>query len=187
MANDQTYSPAAGAYAQALIDLAEQAGLGDEMAGNLAALAKLVREDATLRALFRDPTIRKEERWGVIERTFKGRAPNLFVNFLGVVTDKDRLGLIPQISDAYATMLDQKRNRVRVTVTVSQKLDESQLAQVQQRVSAALAKNAVVEEKIDDSIIGGLVVHVEGKIIDGSVKTQLEAMRKQLLAAGHGR
>ena len=109
------------------------------------------------------------------------------MNFLGVVNDKGRMGLIPQISEAYAALLDEKRNRVRVTVTVSQKLDPSQLAQVQQRVSAALGKTAIVEERIDDSIIGGLVVEVGGKIMDGSVKTQLNAMRKELLSASHGR
>jgi F-type H+-transporting ATPase subunit delta len=68
-------------------------------------------------------------------------------------------------------------------VTVASKLSADQLEEVRKKVGAALKKEAVVHQYVDDSIIGGLIVRVQDKLIDASVKTQLAAMRQQLLAA----
>ena len=67
-------------------------------------------------------------------------------------------------------------------VTVAQKLTPDQLEQVRQKVSAALNKDAVVHQYVDDSIIGGLILRVQDKLIDASVKTQIQKLREQLLA-----
>jgi F-type H+-transporting ATPase subunit delta len=80
-------------------------------------------------------------------------------------------------------MLDEQLGKIEVDVTVAQKLSSEQLEEVRQRVSAALKKDAVVHQYVDESIIGGLVIRVQDKLIDASVKTQLAAMKQQLLSA----
>ena len=183
MATQDSYSPAAAAYAQAMIELAVEPDQAEQIGADLFALAKAVESDDLLRAFFADPSITPLDRWEVIQKTLAGRTGQLFLNFMGVLNEKKRLPLLGEISVAYRNMLDRKQNIVRVQVTVAQKLDDADLAMVQQRVSAALGKTAIVEQKIDDSIIGGLVLRVQDKIIDGSVKAQLQAMRQQLLAS----
>jgi len=183
MAMNHSYSPAAGAYAQALIELAGDLAQAEELGQNLDALAGLVKSDETIRLFFADPSITPEDRAKAIQEALASRSSELFVNFVGVLNKKNRLPLLGEIASAYREMLDRKQNVVRVQITVAQKLDDADMASVQQRVSAALGKTAIIEEKIDNGIIGGLVLHVEDKIIDGSVKAQLEAMRVQLLAA----
>lgn len=181
MAHTNSVSPGAAAYAQAAIELAGEQAV--ELGNEIADLAQLVDRDPTLKAFLVNPSIRPEERWQALQRTFQGRSSALFVNVLGVLCEKNRLGLIHEIATAYRQLLDAKLNRVRVEVTVAQQLDEQQLADVKDRVSASLGKTAIVEQKIDDSIIGGLVLKVQGKVMDASVKAQLDAMRRQLLAA----
>ena len=183
MAMNHSYSPAAGAYAQALIELARDLVQAEELGQNLSAVAQMVKSDDLIRLFFADPSITPEDRAEVIQKTLSAQSSELFVNFVGLLNRKNRLTLLGEIATAYREMLDRKQNIIRVQAMVAQKLDDADLASVQQRVSAALGKTAIVEQIIDDGIIGGLVLQVGDKIIDGSVKAQLEAMRKQLLAA----
>lgn len=181
MAHKHSDSAAAMAYAQAAIELAgDQA---TELGGEIADLTRLVDQEPALRTFMENPAIRHEERWGVLQRAFKDGSSGLFVNLLGVLSEKNRLALIPDISVAYQQLLDVKLNRVRAEVSVARNLDEKELAEVKERVSASLGKTAIVVQKVDESIIGGLVLKVQGRVMDASVKAQLDAMRRQLLAS----
>jgi F-type H+-transporting ATPase subunit delta len=73
--------------------------------------------------------------------------------------------------------------KIEVDVTVAQRLSDAQLEEVRRKVSTALKKDAVVHQYVDEKIIGGLVLRVGDRLIDGSVKAQLDAMRRQLLTA----
>lgn len=183
MAHMNAVSPAAAAYAQALLELAPDIATGEQLMTELDELRRLVKEDALFRSFLLDPSIATHRRGEVLNRAFDGRSSQLLVNFMGVLNEKNRCGLLPEIAVAFREMLDAKENRVRVQVTVAQQLDEQQMTDVRDRVSTALGKTAIVEQKIDDTIIGGLVLRVQDKIMDTSVKAQLEAMRKQLVAS----
>jgi len=79
--------------------------------------------------------------------------------------------------------VDEQAGKIEVDVTVAQKLSPDQLEEVRQKVSAALKKDAIVHQYVDDSIIGGLILRVQDKLIDASIKTQISKLREQLLAA----
>src|SRR3954469_22519559 len=99
-----------------------------------------------------------------------------------LLASKGKLAHLDQIADAYDDLLDEQLGKIEVDVTVAQKLTAEQLEQVRQKVSAALNKDAVVHQYVDESIIGGLVLRVQDKLIDASVKTQIHKLREQLLA-----
>lgn len=181
MANAHSHSPAALSYARALIDLA--ADNAAQVAQELSELLSILDADPLTRAFFSNPTIPQTDRWQVIQRALSSQASQLMLNFLGVLSQKNRIDLLPQINAAYADLLDEKLGRVRVQVTVAQELDQHQLLQVRDKIGSALGKTAIVEQKVDASIVGGLLIKVGDKVIDGSVKSQLQAMRKQLLAS----
>lgn len=176
-------SPTATSYAQALLQLAQERDLTEPIGAELSGLKEVVDANPTFAEFLRDPGIGTEERAGVIDRTLKPRVSPLLANFLGVLLNHGRMGLIGQIADAYGELLDQLFGKVEVDVTVAQRLSDAELEQVRQRVDAALNKKSVVHQYVDDSIIGGLVLRVGDKLIDASVKTQLETMRRQFLAA----
>lgn len=183
MADANATSPAAVAYAQAMLELAPDDAAASDVAGELAAIGQLMRDEPLFRLFLLDPAMSTQERWTVLKNIFEHRVGPIMLNFLGVLNEKGRFALFTQITAAYGELLDAKANRVRVQVTVAQPLDEEQLQEVRQRVGRALGKTAIVEQKIDDSIIGGLVVRVQDKVMDASVRAQLQAMRQQLLAA----
>ena len=104
-------------------------------------------------------------------------------NFLGLLNSKGRLGLLREIIDEYDDLLEAQLGNVEVDFTVAQKLTPEQLETARQRVSSAIGRNAVIHQYVDESIIGGLVLRVQDKLIDASVRQQLESMKRQLLAA----
>ena len=107
----------------------------------------------------------------------------LWWKFLRLLNVKGRLGLLRQIDQAFDDLLDEQFGKVEVDVTVAQRLSDDELEQVRQTVGAALKRDAVIHQYVDESIIGGLVLRVQDRLIDSSVRAQLAAIKEQMLAA----
>lgn len=183
MAKTTHASPTAVTYARSLLELAQERNLAQEIGAELQGIHDVLQANPTFREFLKDPAIGTEERTGVVDRVLRSRVDPLLGNFLGVLGAHGRLGLLDQIAAAYDALLDELLGKVEVDVTVAQQLTPAELEQVRQRVGAALRKDAVIQQSVDDSIIGGLVLRVGDKLIDASVRSQLETMRRQFLAA----
>jgi F-type H+-transporting ATPase subunit delta len=183
MHSEQHNSPTALAYAQALLDLAQEAKTADSIGQELQAIGQLINENPDFAQLLADPAIGHEERGKLIHRLFDGRASQLMLNFLGLTNQKGRLGLLRSISLAYDELLDQEQGIIEVDVTVAERMGDDQLENVRRKVSDALKREAVVHQYLDPAIIGGLVLRVRDQLIDGSVRAQIAAMRQNLLDA----
>lgn len=178
-----SHSPTVLSYARSLLELADERQQADAVGQEMAGIREVLEQNPSFRAFLGDPGIGANERTATLDKLFRGRVSPLVMNFLGVLNNKGRLRLLGNIADAYSDLLDEQQGRVEVDVTVAQRLTPDQLEQVRQRVSQALGKSAVVHQYVDENIIGGLVLRVEDRLIDASVKYQLEAMRERLLAA----
>ena len=176
-------NPTAIAYARSMLELATERNQAAEVGREMAAIREITDQNPTFAAFLADPGIGATELTATMGRVFRDRVSPLVMNFLGVLNNKGRLRLLGPIAEAYVNLLDEQQGNVEVDVTVAQRLTPDQLEQVRQRVSQALGKNAVVHQYVDEDIIGGLVLRVEDRLIDASVKYQLEAMRERLLAA----
>lgn len=183
MASPKGTSSAARAYARAVIELAASDAQATEIGAELSDLAGIIGRENTLRAFLLDPALTKANRWDVVRRSLQGRVNQLTFNLLGVLNEKGRMALLPEIGSTYQQLLDERLGRVRIDMTVAQGLDAGQMQMVQQRIGDALGKTAIIEQTVDDSIIGGIVLKVQDRIMDASVRAQLNAMREQLLAA----
>jgi len=118
-----------------------------------------------------------------VDNAFRGRVSELTLNSLLVMNRKGRLGILHQVVNAYTDLLQQQQGIIEADVIVAEKLSPDQLEQVRQRVGAALKREVVIHQYVDASIIGGLVLRIEDRLLDASVKAQLRAIRRQLLAA----
>ena len=176
------HSPLAVSYAQALLDLAREQNVHEPIGQDLAGLRQVIAAEPRLAQFLGDPSIGDEERRGVIDRAIRPKVHPLVANFLGVLSQHRRLGILGEIAGAYQGLLDRMLGKVEVELTVAQQLSPDQLDQVRRRVSDALKKTAVIKQNVDDAIIGGMVLKVEDKLIDASVRTQLQTMKRQLLA-----
>ena len=187
MAKPTHYSPAARSYAQALFELASERQQSlEQIRQELHDLKQVIDDNPLFGQFLADPGITESQRTGVLERAIHGRVTPLTANFLGLLNHKGRLGLLTQVAEAYQDLLDEKFGNVEVDVTVAQGLDDGQIEQVRHQISQALGKNAILRQHVDDSIIGGLVIQVEDRLIDASVRSQLQAIRRKLLSGRPG-
>jgi F-type H+-transporting ATPase subunit delta len=175
--------PVAARYARALLELANKDGQAEPVREELKGLAEVLNTSAPFAAAIADPGVSEATRHDLLTKAFAGRVSPLMLNFLGLVNSKGRLGLLREIIEAYDDLLEEQLGNVEVDVTVAQRLSGDQLETVRQRVSTAIGRNAVVHQYVDESIIGGLVLRVQDKLIDASVKHQLETIRRQMLQA----
>ena len=183
MAQTMKQSGASVQYARAMLDLANEKKQAEALGQEMAELGNVIEGNKSLASFLSDPGISAADRTDLINKVFKGRVSPLVMNLMSVLNSKSRLGLLHAVTDAYQDLLDEQLGKVEVDVTVAHRLDGAALEQVRQRISSALKKDAIVHQYVDEKIIGGIVVRVDDKLIDASVKSQLEAMKRQLLAA----
>jgi F-type H+-transporting ATPase subunit delta len=181
--NVSASNPTAVAYARSILELGNERQQSGDIGRDLAGIRELIQKNPSFGAFLADPGIGPSERTGLIEKLFRGRVSPLVLNLLLVLNSRGRMGLLAAVADAYAALLDKQLGIVEVDVTVARRLEPDQLDQVRKRVSQALGKDAHVHQHVDEKIIGGLVIRVEDRLIDASVRYQLEAMRERMLAA----
>ena len=161
MASAQGRDPGiAKVYAKAMLSLAAEPGRAEELLEELAELGRALDGDPELAAFMASPLVGERARAEVLERIFRGRASDLLVDALEVVNHKGRLWLLPQIA--------------AVPLGAAQRSD----------LLAALArftgKRPELIERVDPSILGGLVVEVAGEKIDSSLAARLHDVEAAL-------
>ena len=177
------HSPTVLSYAASVLELAEEQGQAEPVGRELASIAEVLGQNPTFAQFLADPGISHAERDRVLGDAFGGgHASPLVWNFIRVLNAKAKLAILPDVIDAYGELYDTKHGKVEVDVTVPQRLSPDELERVRTRVGAALKKDAVIHQYIDESLIGGMVLRVGDRLIDSSVKGQLQAIKKQMLA-----
>jgi len=183
MANIHDNEATLTSYAEALLELADARGQTDAVAADLAGVGQVVEADAAFGRYLGDPTVSRHEREKTLASVFEGKINGLLLAFLQVLSSKGHLTHVTGIARAFQALLDQRAGKLNVEVTVAHALTPEALEDVRQQISAKLNKNAQITQKVDDSIIGGVVLRIGDKLIDGSVKAQLETIRNRMVAA----
>jgi F-type H+-transporting ATPase subunit delta len=177
------HSPLSESYARALLELATEHQQAEPVAAELAQLHDILDQNPNFKLFLADPAISTHERESTLTRIFQGKVSPLLFNFVRLVNEKGRLSHLTEIIGAYDQLLDEQLGKVEVDLTVAHPLTPDQIEQARQAIGKALKKDVVIHTYVDDSIIGGVVLRVQDKLIDSSVKAQLQALKTQLLAA----
>jgi F-type H+-transporting ATPase subunit delta len=120
----------------------------------------------------------------LIQVTRSQQISPLTVHFLSLLLDRDRLVHLPNIVSRYRRLLNEAKGRVEAKIVGASTLEPAMFEQLRRQLGAISGKEVVLEQSIDPSLVGGLLVDMEGIVYDGSVRTQLEKM-KQRIARGY--
>jgi F-type H+-transporting ATPase subunit delta len=173
------------AYAEALLNVAEQRGEADDIAEQFISLGQVFAALPRLEHTLDSPAVGRVRKDELILALFgNGKASELFLNFLRLLNQKDRLGLIRVIAIAYRTLREERANRVRVLVETAAPLADDQRQKLEQTLAAKLNKTPILVVREKPELIGGMVVHVGSKVFDTSVRTKLTNLRNQLSDRG---
>ncbi|HEY1722746.1 MAG TPA: F0F1 ATP synthase subunit delta [Magnetospirillaceae bacterium] len=172
-------------YAAALFELAEEKGELDKVAGDLRDLRKMLAESADLRRMIANPVIDRKQRLKAIEEIAKRSGfSQLTANFMGVLIHNGRLFALDATVGAFLALLAAKRGELTAQVSSAAPLAESQIAAVSAALKKALGRAVTLESTVDPSLIGGLVVKVGSRMIDGSLKTKLQRLSLSMKGIG---
>jgi F-type H+-transporting ATPase subunit delta len=165
-------------YAQAVFELAREKGEIDSWASDLEKTARL-GEDAALIAWLESPKFRFDDKVKLLAERL-GKANPLALNLAYLLVARGRLGMAGDIADEYQRLLDSYRGIERAEVATAVPLDEREKRKLSERLSGLIGKEVVLKTEVDAELIGGVVARVGGKLLDGSTRSRLLALKKEL-------
>ena len=171
----------AGRYASALFDLAKDRDLIGAVEGDLANLSQAIRESDDLAGLIRNPEISRKDGAKAMDAVagLLGLS-QLTKNFLGVLAHNRRLAKLPDIARAFAAIAAAQRGELTAHVTTAHPLDDSQRRDLAARLKAREGRDVKIEANVDPEILGGLVVTIGSRRIDGSIRTRLNSLAQAM-------
>ena len=169
-------------YAEAMLGLAEEQGAGDALLEELKELVDFLDRNPKVGHFLASQMVDEEGRARVLEDLFRGNASDLLVDSLQVINRKGRLGQLRAVAEAYRIAHRDLRGWVDVHVRTAVPLDDALRARLKDAMAASTGRKPVLVERLDPSLIGGLVVEVEGKKFDASVASRLRDLSGALLA-----
>ena len=167
-------------YAKAIFSLAQEEKTQEKTGAEIETLAELGRAPE-LASTLGNPLLSADARKAVAETlALQLELAPTTANFVRLLADKNRLDLLPGIGDFYRRLLDQAMNRTRMTVTTASRLDADQGQTLVAAFEAITGKTVLAETETDAELLGGVLVEVEGKVYDGSVRMQLERLARKI-------
>ncbi len=171
-------------YADCILDLAEEGGVAEKVGEELEGVAALVAEDRELADFLASPLISEPARREVLEGSLRGKLEDLLVDALQVMNRKGRLGLTVPLAAAYRQALKERRGVIDVAVASAVPLSPELAGRIGETVRKFTGKKPELALTVDPSLLGGLVLRVADRKIDGSVKTRIARLAERLLDRG---
>ncbi|GIW83060.1 MAG: ATP synthase subunit delta [Gemmatales bacterium] len=175
-------------YAAALLRAAEKQHQVDQVIDELHSLVHDVYQaEPTLEKVLASSAISREQKRPLIQKAFAGKASDLFVCFLNVLNDHDRLDLVRLILVEVRQLQDERARRVRVHVRTAVPLPDDQRQRLIDVARNRLQLEPLLETRVDPDILGGIIIRIGDYVYDSSVKTRLEEIKKHLIErSSHG-
>ncbi|MEE9561813.1 MAG: ATP synthase F1 subunit delta [Thermoanaerobaculia bacterium] len=178
---DERQLAVARVYAQALLGLADRQGEVDEILEQLEQLSSLMDQAPALENFLGSPLVQEESRKAELEKLFRGRASDLLVDTLQVMNRKGRLGLIRALVVAYRAEYEELKGRIDVRVTTAVPLSASLRQRLRVVTSEVTGKEAQLVEKVDQSILGGMILRIGDRKIDTSIAKEIRQLNEQMV------
>jgi F-type H+-transporting ATPase subunit delta len=167
-------------YARALLDVALEKG-DTALRQDLDDLGRLYVEHAELRTLLLHPTVPTGKKTGVVAALLRGRPSDLLQRLITLLVERDRIELLPLIAKAYVRLWNERKGIVEAEAVSARELDDTEARAISAAAARAMGgKQIELRRRVDPGLMGGLLLRMEGRIYDGSVRARLRALREQL-------
>ncbi len=172
---------AARRYAEAAFQIAREQKGEERWSQGLSLMAALFA-DPRAQAIMADARIATADKLRLAERTLADADP-LVLNLARLLVQRGRTALGPEIAQAFQELLDEQKGITHALVTTAVPLSEGERKAVAERLAEITGRQVTVETQVDESIIGGLVARIGDRLIDGSTRSKLAALKRRLQEA----
>lgn len=182
---EHTVSGVAGRYATALFELGLEEKALEQIETDLGRFGEALDASDDLQRLVKSPMFSTEEQGRALGAILDElKIEGLTKNFLLLVSNNRRLFATPDMIRAYRAMLAEHRGEMSATVTAASKLTNTQVTALKQALKAGLGKDVMLDQLVDPSLIGGLMIKVGSRMIDTSIRTKLNSLKHAMKEVG---
>jgi len=178
LATNTAVSIIANRYATALFELADDQSRLDEVAADLTRLVSSIDESQDLQRLVRSPILNRKDQGKAMTSVLEAmEVGELTKNFVGLIAQNRRLFALTDMVKGFLDELARRRGEVTAEVTAARSLSESQVAALQETLQRSLGGKISISHEVDPTLIGGMVVKVGSRMVDTSLRTQLNKIQ----------
>ena len=167
-------------YAKAIFDLASEKSLEDVYFENLKLINDLINSDESIFKTFTHPGISYDEKKDILKNVLNDKVENEFLHFLFVLIDNDRFQNLEDIVDSYQYYLNELKKECNAKIFTKYNLLDEELENIRKKLQLHFNKKVNIEHIIDENLIGGITIHIDGKVIDGSIFSQMQDLKNEL-------
>ena len=175
MANKLTSS-----YSDSLYEAASADNILNDVAADCVGFLSLIAESKELNIVLDSPVISKFKKINIIKTLFEGKVNKLTLNLILLVIKNRRESFLKLILQDFLDMKDEKEGIIKPVYTTALELKEEEKIKLKKEIDSITKKNSIPSFEVNPALIGGFTINIGDSIIDGSVKRQLEMMRKSL-------
>lgn len=164
-------------YGEALFQLAVETDTAEAVSDGLALVGELVAAEPAYTALLASPAIPLTERLGALREAFEGRVPGAVLSFLCLLCENGRIGLFAECAEAFEQLYRERLRTVEATVLSATPLTDDQQRRLVQALQQKTGRRVNITCAVDPTLLGGVVVEMDGVRMDGSLKHRLQALK----------
>lgn len=167
-------------YSNALLEAALENGILDKVYNDMVFVVETINSNEQLKDFFNSPVIKLEDKKDVINKLFSVHIEKTTLDFLLVLADSGRLDVIKEVLNQFSKSYNIENNILKPNVISAVELDEFQKQRIIEKLEVKLQRRIIPQYVVDNEIIGGLIIEIDDKTIDCSLKTKFNNMKKQL-------
>lgn len=166
-------------YARALYDLCKEENLTDDTLSELSVIDSLVKENKDYKKLLDTPSVSLDERMNIIDDAFS--SCSLYVkNFIKILCENKKFYEFSSCVKEFNSIYDKENNIERLEAVTCVPLSDIQIKKLKEKAEKLISKNVFITNKIDESILGGVILKFSNTLIDGSVKNKLDTLSNMI-------
>ena len=167
-------------YATALFDIAKSEGQMALYEEEVKTIVKVLHDESDFMAVLENHKVTMDEKISLLETVFTDKVQNPILGLLVLLVKKGRQAEILNVLEGFLDKVKKESGIVKATVTSAVKLNNEQIAAIQSKLEANTNSAIELETIIDEDIIAGLIIRVGDKVVDASVKGEMQTLKKQL-------
>ena len=171
-----------GTDGEALFELAQEKNTVSAMLEEVSGLQMVLKENKELSVLMNNPKVSKEEREGIVKEVFGGRISSDLLNFLILLVQKGRYAYVEEILAYFTDRVKEAEGIGTAYVITAVELTPAKKDEIHKKLLATTSYREIeIIYQVDPSLIGGMTVRINDRVVDSSIKTKLEKMERSLL------
>jgi F-type H+-transporting ATPase subunit delta len=166
-------------YAKSLIDLAKEKNILEDVKTDMSSFIDAYEANAELADALHNPLVENKTKFSILEGLFKGKVSELTLDFFKLSSTKKREEALHSIAKQFLSLYNEVKGVQNVEISSAIPLSDNLKIQLSNSITKALSKEVILNESIDESLIGGFILRIDDQQIDNSIKNHLNQIRKK--------